>query len=104
MEVDRDLIIIGAGAAGLSAAQYASRANMRTLVIEEMAAPGQEMVIGGLRDPQFGPLVMVGLGGIFVEVMRDVSVRLLPLTDVNARAMIERIKGYPLLAGARRLR
>jgi acyl-CoA synthetase (NDP forming) len=44
---------------------------------------------------------MFGLGGIFVEVMKDVSVRIHPLTDVNARAMIERIKGYPLLAGAR---
>jgi acyl-CoA synthetase (NDP forming) len=53
------------------------------------------------RDPQFGPLLMFGLGGVYVEVMRDVSVRIHPLTDVGARTMIERIKGYPLLAGAR---
>jgi acyl-CoA synthetase (NDP forming) len=53
------------------------------------------------RDQQFGPVVMFGLGGVFVEVLRDVAVCLHPLTDVAARSMIERIKGYPLLAGMR---
>ena len=62
---------------------------------------GREVILGMARDAQFGPLLMFGLGGVFVEVMRDVAVRIHPLTDVGARAMIERVKGYPLLAGAR---
>jgi acyl-CoA synthetase (NDP forming) len=53
------------------------------------------------REPHFGPILMFGLGGIFVEVLRDVSVRVHPITDLGARAMIERVKGFPLLAGAR---
>jgi acetyltransferase len=69
--------------------------------VQKMIAGGRETILGMTRDPQFGPVLMFGLGGIFVEVMRDVSVGVHPLTDVNARAMIERIKGYPLLAGAR---
>jgi hypothetical protein len=59
------------------------------------------VILGMSHDPQFGPLIMFGLGGVFVEVMRDVAVRIHPLTDVAARTMIERVKGYPLLAGAR---
>jgi acyl-CoA synthetase (NDP forming) len=66
-----------------------------------MIGGGRETILGMTRDAQFGPVLMFGLGGIFVEVMKDVSVRIHPLTDVNARSMIERIKGYPLLAGAR---
>ena len=71
------------------------------LVVQRMITGGRETILGMTRDPQFGPVLMFGLGGIFVEVMKDVSVRIHPLTDLNARAMIERIKGYPLLAGAR---
>ena len=69
--------------------------------VQRMIAGGRETILGMTRDPQFGPVLMFGLGGIFVEVMKDVSVRIHPLTDVDARAMIERIKGFPLLAGAR---
>jgi acyl-CoA synthetase (NDP forming) len=69
--------------------------------VQKMVRGGHEVILGMARDVQFGPLLMFGLGGIFVEVMRDVSVRIHPLTDVGARNMIERIKGYPLLAGAR---
>jgi acetyl coenzyme A synthetase (ADP forming)-like protein len=71
------------------------------IAVQRMIAGGRETILGMTRDPQFGPVLMFGLGGIFVEVMKDVSMRIHPLTDVNARAMIERIKGYPLLAGAR---
>lgn len=70
-------------------------------LIEEMAPAGQEMVIGGLRDPQFGPLVMVGLGGIFVEVLRDVSFRICPITRLDAQEMIDDLKGAAILDGAR---
>ncbi len=69
--------------------------------VQAMVRGGREVILGMTRDPQFGPLLMFGLGGIFVEVMRDVSVRIHPVKDVAARAMIERVKGYPLLAGAR---
>ena len=71
------------------------------VLVCEMADPGVECVVGVSQDELFGPVVMFGLGGVFVEVMRDVSVRIHPLTDVGARTMVERIKGYPLLAGAR---
>jgi acyl-CoA synthetase (NDP forming) len=66
-----------------------------------MAPPGQEMVIGGLRDPQFGPLVMVGLGGIFVEVLADVSFRICPITRLDAQEMLAELKGAAILKGAR---
>jgi acetyl coenzyme A synthetase (ADP forming)-like protein len=69
--------------------------------VQPMITGGRETILGMSRDPQFGPVLMFGLGGIFVEVMKDVAIRIHPLTDVNARGMIERIKGYPLLAGAR---
>lgn len=70
-------------------------------LIEEMAPAGQEIVIGGLRDPDFGPLVMVGLGGIFVEVLADVSFRICPITRLDAEEMLDDLKGVAILAGAR---
>jgi acetyltransferase len=71
------------------------------VTVQKLISGGQEVILGMSRDPQFGPLLMFGLGGVFVEVMRDVSVRIHPLTDIGARTMIERVKGYPLLAGMR---
>ena len=70
-------------------------------LIEEMALAGQEIVVGGVRDPDFGPLVMVGLGGIFVEVLADVSFRICPITRIDAQEMIEDLKGAAILDGAR---
>jgi acyl-CoA synthetase (NDP forming) len=70
-------------------------------LLEEMAPAGQEVVIGGLRDPQFGPLVMVGLGGIFVEVLADVSFRICPIARIDAEEMLNELKGAALLRGAR---
>src|SRR6185436_16949275 len=70
-------------------------------LLEEMAPAGQEVVIGGLRDPQFGPMVMVGLGGIFVEVLADVSFRICPITRLDAEEMLDELKGAALLRGAR---
>jgi acyl-CoA synthetase (NDP forming) len=70
-------------------------------LVEEMAPAGQEMVIGGLRDPDFGPLVMVGLGGIFVEVLADVSFRICPIGRIDAEEMIDELKGAAILQGAR---
>lgn len=70
-------------------------------LLEEMAPAGQEMVVGGVRDPQFGPLVMVGLGGIFVEVLADVAFRICPIARRDAEEMLDELKGAPLLRGAR---
>jgi acyl-CoA synthetase (NDP forming) len=70
-------------------------------LIEEMAPQGQEIVVGGVRDPQFGPLVMVGLGGVFVEVLADVAFRICPITALDAEEMLDELKGAALLRGAR---
>ncbi|MFH1227733.1 MAG: acetate--CoA ligase family protein [Planctomycetota bacterium] len=69
--------------------------------IDEMVKPGTELIIGARRDPSFGPIVMFGLGGIYVEVMKDVSFRAWPVSRNEIRAMIKEIKSYPLLLGVR---
>ncbi len=70
-------------------------------LLEEMAPAGQEVMVGAVRDPQFGPLVMVGLGGIFVEVLADVAFRICPITRLDAREMLAELKGAAVLEGAR---
>jgi len=70
-------------------------------LVEEMAPAGQELVVGGIQDPQFGPLLMVGLGGIFVEVLKDVAFRICPIEPIDAREMLAELKGKALLEGAR---
>ncbi len=70
-------------------------------LIEEMAPPGKEVVVGGLCDPQFGPMIMVGLGGVFIEVLKDVAFRLCPISEVDARAMLEELRGKAVLDGVR---
>lgn len=70
-------------------------------LIEEMAPAGVEVIIGGLRDPQFGPAVMFGTGGISVELIKDVSYRLAPVTRSEAFDMMNETKGFPLLTGWR---
>ncbi len=71
------------------------------VLIEEMAPGGLEVIVGGVMDDQFGPIVMFGLGGIFVEIFRDVTFGLAPLKKENALWMIRQIKAYPLLKGYR---
>jgi acyl-CoA synthetase (NDP forming) len=78
-----------------------ARARVDGWLLDEMAPPGQEVVIGGLRDPHFGPLVMVGLGGIFVEVLSDVAFRICPITRLDAEEMLDELKGAKVLDGAR---
>jgi acetyltransferase len=70
-------------------------------LLQAMAGDGVETIIGARRDPEFGPVIMFGLGGIFVEVLKDVTVRVAPIDEADARRMIGEIKGAPLLAGAR---
>ena len=70
-------------------------------MVQEMIEGGQETILGMNLDPQFGPLLMFGLGGIYVEYIKDVTFRILPLTDVDTDEMIQSIKGYRLLEGVR---
>jgi acyl-CoA synthetase (NDP forming) len=69
--------------------------------VQTMAPPGVEVIVGMSKDPQFGPVLMFGLGGILVEVLKDVSFRIVPVTERDAREMIKEIKGYPVLQGYR---
>jgi len=76
-------------------------ANLHGVSVQKMARPGTEVIVGTSKDPQFGPVIMFGLGGIFVEVFKDVSFRIIPVDQRDAQQMIKEIKGYPLLQGAR---
>ncbi len=71
------------------------------VLVNKMAPRGQEVIIGMNRDPQFGPIILFGLGGVLVEIFRDVALRHPPLTREDALAMIQEIKGYRVLAGYR---
>jgi len=71
------------------------------LSVQPMAKPGVEVIIGMTKDAQFGPVLMFGLGGIFVEILKDVSFRIVPLARRDAAEMIRDIKGYPVLEGYR---
>ena len=79
----------------------APKARIAGFLIEEMAPKGVEVIIGGLRDEQFGPVVMFGTGGVAVELMKDVSYRLAPLDKAEALEMMKEVKSYPLLTGFR---
>ena len=69
--------------------------------VQKMVRLGTEVIVGTSKDPQFGPVIMFGLGGIFVEVLKDVSFRIIPVSQRDAQEMIQEIKGYPLLRGYR---
>jgi acetyltransferase len=76
-------------------------ADLRGVLVEKMVAANREVILGMNKDPQFGPVIMFGLGGIFVEVLKDVSFGLAPLTAEEAMKMIQGTKSYKLLTGAR---
>ena len=76
-------------------------AKIQGVSVQKMARPGVEVIIGMSKDAQFGPVIMFGLGGILVEILKDVSFRIVPLARRDAREMIREIKGYPLLEGYR---
>lgn len=84
-----------------NAEKFASRENIVGTLLSPMVSPGQECIIGMIRDAQFGPVIMFGLGGIFVEVLKDVSFRVAPLADEDIDDMIREIKGYKILTGVR---
>jgi acetate---CoA ligase (ADP-forming) subunit beta len=77
------------------------KAKIEGVSVQGMARPGIEIIIGMNKDAQFGPVIMFGLGGIFVEVLKDVSFRLIPILPKDAEQMIKEIRGYALLNGYR---
>jgi acetyltransferase len=80
---------------------HSPEANLKGVLVEKMAEKGLEVILGMNRDPQFGPMLMFGLGGIFVEVMKDVTFHLAPITPDEAMQMLEGTRSYALLKGAR---
>ena len=76
-------------------------ANIQGVSVQKMAQRGVEIIIGATKDPQFGHVIMFGLGGVLVELLRDVSIRLVPLGERDAKSMIREIKSFPLLQGYR---
>jgi len=77
------------------------QAQLDGVLIQPMIAEGRELILGGRQDPQFGPVVLVGLGGIFVEILDEVAVRVAPITEREALEMIEELRGLKVLKGAR---
>ncbi|MBK9613239.1 acetate--CoA ligase family protein [Candidatus Amarobacter glycogenicus] len=78
-----------------------ANARIAGVAVQHMAAQGTEVIVGMTTDAQFGPVMMFGLGGIMVEVLKDVSFRLVPLAEKDADQMINEIKGRPVLEGVR---
>jgi len=76
-------------------------AKIMGVLVQEMAPQSTEVIVGAIKDPQFGPALMFGLGGIFVEVLKDVVFRIAPITESDAREMVTEVKAYPILKGYR---
>jgi len=84
-----------------SARAYKPDAHIHGVAVQQMAPSGTEVILGSINDPTFGPTVMFGLGGIFIEILKDVTFRIAPISAAHALAMLADIQGAPLLAGAR---
>jgi acyl-CoA synthetase (NDP forming) len=78
-----------------------AKANILGVLVQKMAPESTEVIVGAIKDPQFGPALMFGLGGIFVEILKDVAFRIAPINTDEAREMITEVKAYPLLKGYR---
>jgi len=84
-----------------NAKKYDAAARIEGVLVQEMAPQSTEVIVGAIKDPQFGQTLMFGLGGIFVELLKDVTFRIAPLTQEDAREMVTNVKAYPLLTGYR---
>jgi acyl-CoA synthetase (NDP forming) len=74
---------------------------MQGVMVQPMVREGLEAIVGMTQDPSFGPLLMFGLGGVQVELLKDVAFRVHPLTDRDARELVRSVRGFPLLGGWR---
>jgi len=81
--------------------KHKPNAKINGILIQEMAPLSTEVIVGATKDPQFGPALMFGLGGIFVELLKDVAFRIAPITETDAKEMITEVKAYPILRGYR---
>jgi acetyl-CoA synthetase (ADP-forming) len=81
--------------------KHNAKARIVGILVEEMAPASTEVIVGSTKDPQFGPALMFGLGGVFVEVLKDVTFRIAPISEEEALEMIEGVRAYPLLKGYR---
>jgi acetyl-CoA synthetase (ADP-forming) len=97
----RDLAAVQKALAEIDASLNRKGIGERSWLVEEMVSAGLEIVIGGVVDPEFGPMIMTGLGGVFVEVMKDVSFRICPITRSDAEEMLAELRGVALLRGVR---
>ena len=84
-----------------SAGAAQPQARIDGVSVQRQARPGTEVIVGMTTDPQFGPVLMFGLGGVLVEVLKDVAFRIVPLEPRDAHEMVREIKGFPLLQGYR---
>ena len=84
-----------------NAKAYNPEAEIKGVIVEQQAAPGLELIIGGKTDPAFGKVLTFGMGGTLVELMKDVTLRILPITEETIREMIQEIHGYPMIQGYR---
>jgi acetyltransferase len=84
-----------------NAKRYDETAEIEGVLVQRMAPPGRETIVGTILDPQFGPCIMFGLGGVFVEVLKDVVFRIAPISREEGLEMMKEIKGYPILQGVR---
>ncbi|MFP4345488.1 MAG: acetate--CoA ligase family protein [Anaerolineales bacterium] len=98
---DADEVREAYGTIMANAQEYKADADIQGIAIQEMAPWATEVILGSVNDPTFGPTVMFGLGGIFVEILKDVTFRVAPVAPEQARRMFDDIKGAPILAGAR---
>jgi acetyl-CoA synthetase (ADP-forming) len=81
--------------------KHKPKSRIKGILVQEMAPYSTEVIVGSIKDPQFGQTLMFGFGGIFVEVMKDVSFRIAPITEEDAKKMVAEIKAYPILKGYR---
>ncbi len=84
-----------------NAKAYNPEAEIKGIIVEQQAAPGLELIIGGKTDPAFGKVLTFGMGGTLVELMKDVTLRILPITEETIRQMVREIHGYPMIQGYR---
>jgi acetyltransferase len=102
LNVSGDDAVRQAFAAVLAAARaYKPEAQIDGVLVQEMAPPGIELILGATRDPIFGPVIAVCLGGIHVEVLRDLAYRVAPIDERAARTMLRELRAYRLLEGVR---